>query len=276
MARKFSLAHLTILKCPTPEMVYIADMTGYDYISPRIVNPGVPGGDNYDNNLAAKPELLAATKKALASTGVGVHDIEVMRILKEIDVKTYEPAIAVGAELGAKYVLSSILIDDKSHYIEKFGELCDIAAKYDMTVQLEFITWLDVYNLQTAREVLEAVNRKNSGLTIDMLHAYRSRISPEELKDVPAKWLNFVQICDGPSEIPERDNKDELIRVGLGAREYVGEGAIDIAAYMKYIPKTAICSIEVPHLAKTEEFGCAEHARRCLVTAKKYFAQHNL
>jgi sugar phosphate isomerase/epimerase len=253
-------------------MVYIAGIAGYDYISPRIVNLGIPGEGNYD--LTTQPEMLAQTKKAMEYTGVGVHDVELMRILKDTDVKKYEPAIEVGAELGAKYVLSSIWTDDKNFYIEKFGELCDIVAKYNMGVQLEFVTWSDVFNLQMAKEVLEAVNRKNAGLMIDTLHAYRSRVKPEELKDCPQEWFRFVHLCDGPKEIP--DSKDELIRVGRDAREYVGEGAIDIAAYMQYIPKTAACSIELPHLAKAAEFGYAEHARRCLATTKKYLAEHGL
>jgi hypothetical protein len=34
------------------------------------------------------------------------------------------------------------------------------------------------------------------------------------------------------------------------------------------------CSIELPHLARVQEMGYAEHALRCLQTAKAYFAAH--
>ncbi|MED3904758.1 sugar phosphate isomerase/epimerase, partial [Geobacillus thermodenitrificans] len=33
MARPFSLAHLTVLGCPPPEMAPIAARAGYDYVS---------------------------------------------------------------------------------------------------------------------------------------------------------------------------------------------------------------------------------------------------
>ncbi len=138
MERKFSLAHLTALRCPTPELIYIAAMAGYDYVSPRLVNLGVAGEGNYD--LASQPQLLAQTKRAMEATGVGIHDIELMRILEGVDLRSYEPAMEVGASLGAKFVLSSIWTSNKPYYIEKFGELCDLAAKYGLGVQLEFVT----------------------------------------------------------------------------------------------------------------------------------------
>jgi hypothetical protein len=35
-----------------------------------------------------------------------------------------------------------------------------------------------------------------------------------------------------------------------------------------------VLSIELPHLARAQEFGYAEHAFRCLESAKAYFAAH--
>ncbi len=272
MERKFSLAHLTALRCPTPELIYIAAMAGYDYVSPRLVNLGVAGEGNYD--LATQPQLLAQTKRAMEATGVGIHDIELMRILDGVDLKSYEPAMEVGASLGAKHVLSSIWTSNKSYYIEKFGELCDLAAKYGLGVQLEFVTWASVSTLAQAKEVLLAVNKSNAGLMVDTLHAHRSRVKPEELEDCPPEWFQFFHMCDGPAAIPE--TQEELIVIGRDARRYCGEGAIDMAAYISRMPPNTTCSIELPHLANAAEFGYAEHARRCIVSAKEYLKKHNL
>lgn len=41
--RKFSLAHLTILEAPPPELVRIAARTGYDFVGLRLIPPGLPG-----------------------------------------------------------------------------------------------------------------------------------------------------------------------------------------------------------------------------------------
>ena len=48
------------------------------------------------------PALMRATKAAMADTGVGVLDIELVRLTPEIDVAGLERFLAAGAELGAR------------------------------------------------------------------------------------------------------------------------------------------------------------------------------
>ena len=43
----------------------------------------------------------------MADTGVGVLDIEFVRITPEIDVEALEPFLAVGAELGARHLITA-------------------------------------------------------------------------------------------------------------------------------------------------------------------------
>lgn len=265
MKREFSLAHLTVLGCAPPEMIYIAARAGYDYVSLRPIYMGLPGEPNYD--LANNKEMLKQTKKALAATGLKLHDIELARICDGLDPKKYLPALEVGAELGARCLLSSIWTPEREFAIECYAELCDLAKPLGMTVDLEFVTWADVKNLQEAVDVLKAAKRENCGLLIDTLHFYRSRVALEELSQIPRQWFHFVHICDGPVEIPTA--KEELIHTGRDARLYVGEGAIDIAAILKRIPQVPYV-IELPHLARVKELGYAEHAWRCLETAKEY------
>lgn len=265
MKQEFSLAHLTVLGCAPPEMTYIASITGYDYVSLRPIYMGLPGEPNYD--LASNKEMLKQTKRALTSTGIKVHDIELAKIEDSRKVKNYEPAIAVAAELGARSVLSSIWTPNREFYIEQFAELCDIAKKYGLNVDLEFVTWADVDDLQKAVDVIKSVKRDNSGIMIDTLHFHRSRVKLEELDAIPREWFHFAHLCDGPIEIPT--TKEGLIHTGRDARFYAGECGIDIAAILNRIPEM-VYSIELPHLERVKEFGYAEHARRCLQSAKDY------
>ncbi len=269
MTIKYSLAHLTVLGCAPPEMAYIAAMTGYDYISIRPIYMGLPGEPNYD--LASNKELYTQTKRALECTGIKVHDIELARIYDDVDLESYKPAFEVAAELGAKSVISSIWTPNKDYYVEKFAELCDIAKEFELSVELEFVTWADVDDLQKAVEVLNMVNRSNIGIMIDTLHFHRSRVKLEELDAVPKNWFHFAHICDGPAEIPT--TKEGLIHTGRDARLYIGEGAIDIASIVNRMPKM-VYSIELPHIERAKEFGYAEHARRCIQSAKDYFAKY--
>jgi len=274
MGYQYSLAHLTVLGLAPPEMIYTARLAGYDYVSIRPILMGVPGERNYA--LAEQPEMLKQTKRALAETGVKVHDIELARVIDGVDVKSYEPAMAVAAELGAKNIISSVWSDDTDYRTRQFADLCDLAAKYDLTVGLEFVTFAAVRDLKTAKELLDLVARPNATHMIDTLHFSRSRVALEELDTIPQKQLKFAHICDGPAEIPAMDDKSALIHTARDARLYVGEGAIDIAAIIGKLPRDVVLSVELPHLERVAEYGYAEHARRCLATAKEYFAHHGL
>lgn len=265
MKRQFSLAHLTVLGCAPPEMTYIAAMAGYDYISIRPIYMGLPGEPNYD--LASNKQMLKQTKTALSETGIKVHDIELARIFDGVDVKSYAPAFEVAAELGAKSVLSSIWTPNRDFYMEKFAELCDLAKSFGLNVDLEFVTWADVGNLEQAVDVLNTIKRDNCGLMIDTLHFNRSRVKLENLEKLPREWFHFAHLCDGPAEIPT--TKEGLIHTGRDERFYAGEGGIDIAAILNRLPEM-VYSLELPHIERVKELGNAEHARRCLQTAKDY------
>jgi len=272
MARKFSVAHLTALGCTPPELTYIAATAGYDAVSIRPIYMGLPGEPNYD--IAHNRELFEETRTALRDTGLFLNDIELAKIFDGMDVAKYEPAFDASSQLGAKHVLGSVWTDDRSYAADKFGEVCDLAAKYGMDVNLEFVTWAGVTDLAGALDVLRSVDRPNTGVMVDMLHAYRSRVKPEELDEVPKEWFRFAHLCDGPKDIPT--DRQELVRVGRDAREYVGCGGIPIADYLRHMPADLTLSIELPNLENVRRFGSTEHVRRCLASAREYLSANGL
>jgi hypothetical protein len=73
----FSLAHLTVLNLPPPEMIRVAARTGHHYVGLRMIavtdtTPGYP--------LMHEPAMMRDTVAALANTGVRVLDIEFVKI----------------------------------------------------------------------------------------------------------------------------------------------------------------------------------------------------
>lgn len=269
MTRQFSLAHLTVLGCAPPAMTYIAARAGYDFVSFRPIYMGLPGEPNYA--LAENKQMLRETKAALAETGVRLLDIELARIYDGLDPKKYLPAMEVAAELGGRHVLSSIWTPDRNFAVERFAELCDLAKQFGLTVDLEFVTFADIRNLQEALDVLRTAARDNSGIMIDTLHFSRSRVALEELDEVPREWVHFAHLCDGPAAIPTVT--EDLIHTARDARLYAGEGGIDIAGVLNRLPQVPY-SIELPNLARVREYGYEEHARRCLETAREYLEAH--
>lgn len=269
MQQEYSLAHLTVLGCPPPEMTYIAARAGYDYISPRFICMGLPGEPDYE--VARHPQMLRDTRRALAATGVRVHDIELARILDDTEPAGYLHALDAAAELGARAVLSSIWTERRDFAVDRFAELCELAAGFGLTVDLEPVPVAGVATIAQAADVLRRAGRANAGLMVDMHHFHRARNALETLAGLPRAWFHFAHLCDASAEIPSE--RAEMMRVMRGERLYPGEGGIDIAAILECLPQV-VYSLEVPHLARVREIGYAEHAFRCLAHTKAYLARH--
>lgn len=270
MQQKFSLAQLTVLNTSPPEIAQMAADTGYDYVSMRQIYMGLPGEPDYD--LAKNKELMRQTKEVFKTTGIQLLDIELARIFDGMDVKKYEAAMQTAAELGGKYVLSSIWTPDRDYYLERFAELCDLAAQYQLSVQLEYVPIAAVKDLAATVDVLRTTKRPNSGIMIDIHHFHRAQDSIEELRKLPKEWFHFAHLCDASKEIPQ--DKDEMTRILREARDYVGEGGIDVIDILRAMPPMPY-SIELPNLEAVNKYGYKEHARRCLESAKNYLAKYN-
>ncbi len=264
---RFSLGHLTIIDTPTPELIRIAARAGYDFVSPRFMSAGLPGPDQ---TLSRNPRLLQQTREALADTGLPIHDIELTRIADGIDVAEYEPDLAIGAELGARAVLSSIWTDDHPRAVDSFGRLCRIAAQYGQTVNLEPVPIAAVATLAQARAIIAETGEPNARLMPDLHHVHRARECIEDLGRLPAGLLEFAQICDADARIP--DDRAELTRILREGRDYLGEGGIDPAAMLHKLPNL-VYSIEIPNTIQVGRIGAEAHARRCLTTAREYLAR---
>jgi len=271
MTRQYSLAHLTVIQCPPPEMVYLAARAGYDFVSLRFIPVGTPGEPRY---LPEDRFMLRRIRTALRDTGIGMLDLELARIVEDLDPKSYLPAFEAAAELGARHVISSAWTkkhDDLSYVVDSFAALCDLAKPLGLNVNLEFPTFSRLQTLAEAVAVVRAADRDNGGIMLDMLYAHFSRMRLEDLDGLPRKWFQMVHLCDAPAEIP--DTREGLIHIARDARLYVGEGAIDIASVVAHLPEAPL-SIELPHDERAAELGYEEHARRCLQTAKDYFDHH--
>jgi len=277
MARKYSMAHLGCLNWKPQEMIYNAHAIGYDYVSIRPIVMGIKGEVDYD--FKTHPEIFRLTKQALADTGMQIHDIELAMLTDTADVKKFESAFELSAELGAKAVISSIWTQDPNKAQDLFEETCDLAAKYGLYVGLEFVTWAAYWNLKMVREVLEKAARPNAGLMIDTLHAYRSRIPLEEIEACPAEWFRFAHVCGGPVEIPELTDREALLYTGREARYYLTDedNGVPAADYLKAMRNDdVVLSLELPHWGRAADWGTFEHQRRILETTKAYMKAHGI
>lgn len=264
----YSLVHLTDISCPPPEFIRTAAKAGYDAVSLRTIPMNLEGEIPFD--IAKDKELFKETKRALDETGIIFNDTENAVIRDGLDVKEYEPALEAAAELGVKFLLSGIWSTDYNYVLEKYSELCDLAAEYDMRVSIEPVTWSCMPDVATAARLIKESGRENVGLVIDVLHYYRSRNAMDVLQGLPREWFNYAHLCDCVKEIPT-DN-ETLVHDGRAERLYPGEGAIPIKEIIDQIP-WVVRGVEVPHMKRLGELGLEEHARRALQAAKRVMGE---
>ncbi len=179
MAKKFSLAYLTIPGVNPMDQIRIAKECGYDYVSLRTIPMHLPGEPEF--LLDKDPELFEATKKALKEYDMPLMDIELARVRPDLDIDEYEPAFEKAAELGGTDVLGSIWTRDKAFYIEKVGKICEMAKKYGLKYNVEFLPWAGVRNLQEAITLVDTVGADNLYIMVDTLHAGRAGVTGAEL-----------------------------------------------------------------------------------------------
>jgi sugar phosphate isomerase/epimerase len=257
MKTSFSLAHLTVLGLAPPDMIAVASHTGYQTVGLRLIQvtettPGYPLMDD-------KP-MMRATKSAMAATGIGVLDIEFVKVTPEIEVASLEPFLAAGAELGAKYVITSPYDPDLARLADRLAAIGDLASQYRLRAVLEFFPWTVVPNLDIALKTVEAAKRPELGILVDTLHFNRSNSRLEQLDEIPATRLPFVHVCDAP--VQDSYTTEELLYAGRAERLPPGEGEIDIKGILRHLPEGIPLALEVPMTGLTAAEGAEAVALR--------------
>lgn len=263
----FSLAHLTVLGLPPPEMVRVAARTGYRGVGLRLIavtdtTPGYP--------LMHDPAMMRATKAALADTGVRVLDVEFVKITPEIDVPGLEAFVAAGAELGAGHVITAPYDPDLARLADRLGAVTDLCARYGLRAVLEFFPWTVVPDLGAAVRVVEAAGRPETGILVDTLHFDRSGSRVEHLGGIPASRLPFVHVCDAP--VQRGYTTEELLHAGRAERLPPGEGGIDIRGILRHMPPGTPVALEVPMTAMSAAEGAEAVALRVRRAAERLLA----
>jgi len=262
-----SLAHLTVISLAPPQLVDVGARTGYRYVGIRLI-AATPDSPCYP--LMNDKTMMRETKARLADTGISVNDIEFARFAPETDVESFLPFLEAGADLGARHVISAGYDPDRGRLIDRFGTLCDLAAPFGLTINMEFFPWTHVSNLSEAAAVVAVADRKNSGILVDVLHFDRSASTIEQLDALSPSRLPFVHLCDAPAEKPT--TMEAMIFTARCERLAPGEGNINLQSIMRHMPPGIPVGVEVPMEKLTRERGPAEVARRAREGAARVLA----
>lgn len=262
MTRAISLAALTVLEVSPVETVRIAAACGYSHVGLRPI-AATPVEAHF--SLLGDAALRRETLSALADCGIGVLDVEILRLKPDTRPGDFESALAFGAEAGARFALVAGNDPDRVRSADTFAALCDLAASFGIRPHLEFMPWTDVPDIATAQQIAAAASRANAGVLVDAFHLNRSGgVSGDVPQDDPA--IGYLQLCDIAGPVPAMD---EILREARSDRLFPDEGEIDLVALLQRLPDRPV-SIEVPaDRLRNAGVGAEDRARLAISATRK-------
>jgi sugar phosphate isomerase/epimerase len=263
--RTYSLAYLTASGLTPPQMLATAAQLGYGHVGMRL-QPNMPGAPH--QVLLGDAAMLRETLAVQRDTGVGVFDIEIIRIGADFDPQAHRPLLEAGAALQAKAVLVAGDDLDLPRLADSYARLCAFMQPYGMTADLEFMPWTAVPDAQAAlRTVRAAGSPANAGILVDALHFARSSTTLDDLRALPRELLHYAQACDAP---PGKNfTVEQMIHTARCERLLPGEGGIDIAGIFNALPGDLPVSVEIPHQLRATELGDVEWAKQALAATRQ-------
>ncbi|MGT2428623.1 sugar phosphate isomerase/epimerase family protein [Cupriavidus basilensis] len=185
MSHSYSLAYLTSNTLTPPQAIQLAAELGYRFVGLRLV-PNAAGAPQ--QALIGRPDVLREALAVQRDTGVGVFDLEIIRIGKDFDPRASLPLLETGAALKAKAVLVAGDDADPARLADSYARLCELMLPYGMTADLEFMPWTAVPDARAALGIVDAAGRPaNAGILADALHVARSGTTFDDLRALPRR-----------------------------------------------------------------------------------------
>jgi sugar phosphate isomerase/epimerase len=171
-----------------------------------------------------------------------------------------------GAALGAKRAICLGFDPNPQRMLDNFGRLCQLAAEFRMSVDVEFIAFSSINSLDAALRLLQSSGQTNTGLILDPLHLTRSGGVPADIARVLPALIGYAQICDGPLTMPA----DRQMLEGSEQRQIPGEGQFPLRQFVDALPKDVLIGVEIPLRDRVERgMGALERAKLAVDASRK-------
>lgn len=264
--RTYSLAYLTSHRCTPPEAIRIAAASGYAFVGLRLW-PNAPGAPQ--QHLLGQPAVLRETLAAQRDTGVGVFDLEIIRIGEQFDPHAWDALYDAGAALRAKAILVAGDDTDEARLAANYARLCEVMQPYGLTADLEFMPWTAVPDARAAlRTITSAGKPANAGILVDALHFGRSRTTLDDIRAIPRELLHYAQICDATAGLGF--TSEQMIHSARCERLLPGDGTIDVQGLFDALPADLPVSVEVVNVAREAEASPAQWAATCIAASRPF------
>ena len=110
-----------------------------------------------------------------------------------------------------------------------YAGLCDRAADHGLVVGLEFLPFTNIFSAADALAIVEAADRDNGGICIDIWHHERGAADLEMIRGIPASRVMGIQMSDGPIVPVNDDYYEDCLR----NRRPPGDGEFDVSGFVE-------------------------------------------
>ncbi|MEP3687141.1 MAG: sugar phosphate isomerase/epimerase family protein [Sulfitobacter dubius] len=136
----------------------------------------------------------------------------------------------------AGYDLGAVPFDT---LVDGFGRLCDRAKAEGIWVDLEFMPFWGLPNLEDAWAIVEAVGANNSGILIDTWHFPKGKYDPDLLRSIPELHLKSCQVADALKQQEGTSLFDDTAHY----RKFGGEGEMPVVEILSILREKGLENI---------------------------------
>ncbi|RBM14830.1 AP endonuclease [Prauserella sp. PE36] len=262
MGHRIALACLDFLDDEPEVHVAAAAEAGFDAVTLRVAGSREPVAADLGRDEHRRGRALAA----LRSTGLGVLDVEVLRLSTHLSLAEVSGAIELAAELGARHLLVVNAGLAPADAVDRLAAIVEEAAPAGVLPCLEPMVFT---RCRTLAEAIAVAVPAGAGVLVDALHLYRSGGGVAEVAVAVATHgdalFPYLQLCDAPLAAPE-GGMEALRAEALAARLLPGDGELDLTGLLAALPGRAV-SVEAP-TATTRAMAPLDRARAAWAAVK--------
>ena len=153
--------------------------------------------------------------------------------------------------------------------VEEYSQLCAEGADHGTKIIFELIPWTTPGTLEDVLTMVSQADAPNGGLLLDMWHVHTLKIPQSELEAIPLKYLQGMELNDGPEEI-----KGDWTEQTVNHRLLCGDGAFNIKGLIEAVGKVGYdgpVGIEVLNKEMRDNWSVDELAQKSFDTTMAMF-----
>lgn len=244
-----TMHHFTVFDLPPERFIDLAAVAGCSQVCLFVEAPDdLLGADGEPLFHVVDAGNLRSVREHLASSGVGVANLEFYPIDAAPDFERFRASLARGAELGGRTAVVHLHDTQPSRAGDHLGQFCELASSLGLSAGLEFMPATPgCPTLASAVGYVRNLGCANLGVAVDVLHAHLSGATPGDLASIAQHELAYAQLCDIGQAACDRLQREPQAYLDVAfQRLYPGEGIIPLRDLVASLPADLPWDIEVP------------------------------